>query len=51
MISSGNRSQLKITSIIMDLPPAHDHDDHGSGVDPMHDPNRQRMQAQPMPSI
>jgi len=27
------------------------HDDHGSGIDPMHDADRQRMKPQPIPSI
>src|SRR6516164_9073335 len=37
--------------VIINLPPAHDHDDHGSGIDPMHSANRQRMKPQPMASI
>ena len=37
--------------IVIDLPPAADHDDHGDGVGPMHDAQRQRMQPQAMPGM
>jgi hypothetical protein len=49
--SIGKTQPTENDIVVVNLPSAHDHDDHGDCIDPMHYPNWQRMQPQPMPSI
>ena len=43
-MASGKR-KTEQNVVVVNLPAAADHDENGGGVDPMHDPQRQRMQA------
>ena len=37
--------------VVINLPSAHDHDDHGECIDPVHDAHRQGMKPQAIPGI
>src|SRR5215469_5909579 len=40
----GKAQEAEKNVVVVNLPAAPDHDENGGGVDPMHDPQRQRMQ-------
>src|SRR6516165_889515 len=41
----GKPQKAEQNVVVVNLPAAADHDENGGGVDPMHDPQGQRMQA------